>query len=236
MFEVVERLPVKAVASIATARKEVDMKKASVLIAVALVGSALLGTDAGAGGAAGAAGFDAKLLFEYPPAKAAWHSGEGLPDPKSKTSSALHLEQPDPAAPVGTRAGAPIGGAPGVVLTELGFDYRNGDFCSDVDAAAGQLGSPRYKIFTEPDGAEFHFACAAGDAAPTPGFETSWTRVRFTDGDAYSRTGEVWPGFNNVVIRKMFILFGGAEDIAPNFSGLVHLDNLDINGYLIGKR
>ncbi len=207
------------------------MRKLFVSLAAASMACAFIAADAGA---ARPGGFGTKL-FQYSPAEIAWHAGEGLPDPTGKGSSALHMEIPDGAVQ-GTRAGAAISGVSGITLRELGFDYRNGDRCSDIDLVAGQLGSPRYKVLIEPTGAEFHFACAAGDALPTPSYEMSWTRVRFTDADAFSRTGDVWPGFGQVVVRKMFILFGGAEDIAPNFTGVVHLDNLDINGYLIGKR
>jgi hypothetical protein len=63
----------------------------------------------------------------------------------------------------------------------------------------------------------------------------TWSRVRFTDADAvYAGTGPtvVWPGLGVARVRAIHIFFDGGTDVGPGF---VRLDNLDVNGKLMGK-
>lgn len=170
-----------------------------------------------AGGYAQAAGFRT-FLFAFPGHDIAWHAREGLPDNAGQSNHALHMARTDPAA-TGS-AGAVIAGAEGITLSELGFDYKNGEHCTAT--------APRFLVRTEPNGDRYRFGCAGGMHTPAPADMLNWTRVRFTDIDAVLVEGTTpWPGFNNVTVRSLVVVF---DEL-----GVVHLDNLDVNGILIGK-
>lgn len=180
-----------------------------------VVGLSMLGILVG--GYAGASGFRT-FLFAFPGHDIGWHAREGLPENRGGSNHALHMARTDPAAT--GQAGAVIDGAEGITLTELGFDYKNGEHCT--------VSAPRLLVRTEPDGDRYSFGCAQGIHTPAPADMLNWTRVRFTDADAALVEGTTpWPGFNNVAVRSLVVLF---DEL-----GVVHLDNLDVNGILIGK-
>ena len=125
-------------------------------------------------------------------------------------------------------AGARILGGEGQVLTELGFDYRNGGHCGG--------GAPRFNVtvrnsVTNTD--TFHFVgnCAVGTNTPAPQDAAQWTRIRWTPAQA---SPPIPPGSR---IRRLSVLFDegtdqpGAQD--PNGIGLATIDNIDVNGQLI---
>ena len=62
-----------------------------------------------------------------------------------------------------------------------------------------------------------------------------WSRVRFTEEDAVSADGmTAWPGFGAAKVVSMKIVFDEGTDIGPDFSGMIILDNLDVNAALSG--
>lgn len=176
------------------------------------------------------------FLLNWPGYRAAWHQGEGLPGAE-KSDHALHLEKTD--ANTGDRAfgGAAAGflGEEGMALTELGFDVRTsaGQTCT-ADA-------PRYEVSVEDgtaDGAMYVLACSSGLHTP---IAEGWERVRFSEPDAMRlcrpdeadcilpvKTGAVFGG----TLRKITIRF----QLPHGSAGVTHLDNLDVNGTLIGTR
>ena len=108
-------------------------------------------------------------------------------------------------------------------LTELGFDYRNDGHCG--------AGAPRFNVYTTA-GTYFFFGCAYGVHTPVPG-TTDWTRVRFLDADAFPADGVTpFPGFGTAVVIGIDIVFDEGTDVGPGFA---MLDNIDVNGMLIGK-
>ena len=129
----------------------------------------------------------------------------------------LYLQKNGPTA-TNAAAGATIQGVNGIKLTELGFDYMNAGYCG--------AGAPRYNVHLTDGSSYFFFGCAYGlHTALGP----DWTRVRFTDADAYPASpAYVWPGFGNAQVAAVYLVF----DEGP---GAVTLDNLDVNGVLIGK-
>jgi hypothetical protein len=162
--------------------------------------------------------------------QAAWVTHEGLPGAsnKGKSDHALFLQK-DTVTATNAAAQAHISKEQGITLTELGFDYQDGGWCG--------AGAPRFNVVLE-DGSLFFFGCSYGDvtaafAADRDG--QSWNRVRFTDADAvHSGVGPTtaWPGFGNAVIESLEVVFDEGTEVGPGF---VFLDNLDINGKLIGK-
>ena len=149
---------------------------------------------------------------------AAWMTKSGLPD-AGKSNHALYLQKDGPTS---TNASAnaeirwlqkrDISG-----LTELGFDYRNGDHCTTV--------APRFVITV--DGVDYSLGCASGVATPAPDDTVNWTRVRF-GATEFAAAGI--PVTGSITAAK--IVFDEGTDVS---TGNVFLDNIDINASLIGK-
>lgn len=164
-------------------------------------------------------------LFEFDPghtgtAAAAWVKHLGLPqnDPNryalilSKNTATTTLSAP----------GAVINGVKGIHLTELGFDYRNGGHCGD--------GSLRFNVVASdmPNTTRF-YACHHGDAGVSP--QAGWNRIRFNTNNDYAGAPHIPSG---ATILSISVILDEGVDIGPDFSGLVVLDNIDVNGFLIG--
>jgi hypothetical protein len=148
----------------------------------------------------------------------AWMTKTGLPD-SGKSNHALYFQK---AGPTSTNAYAfaqirwlknrDVSG-----LTELGFDYRNGDHCTAV--------SPRFVI--QVDGVDYSLGCSAGSISAAPDDPLNWTRVRFGLAEL-AAAGVPLTG----LITEGSIVFDEGTDAG---TGLIFMDNVDINGSLIGK-
>ncbi|MDB4969522.1 MAG: hypothetical protein JWN44_5211 [Myxococcales bacterium] len=147
-------------------------------------------------------------------------SGPGNSDP------ALLLDKLAPTA-TNAAAGAEIDGASGIVLSELGFDVYRGGHCG--------AGAPRFNVTTV-SGATylFFFGCSDGDHTPSPSKPARFVRVRFHDADARPQltTNPPWPGFGRARIASITIIFDEGTDMG---SGFVALDDIDVNGELVGR-
>lgn len=161
--------------------------------------------------------FAAKAFTEDPDETdtvvAAWLTHVGLPD-AGKSNHALFLQK-DTETATNALAGAQIKWLKGKLvtdLTELGWDYMNGGHCT--------ANAPRFVITV--DAVEFTFGCSSGTASPAPDDPVNWTRVRF-DLSTLPTTG---------TIEDAKIIFDEGTDAG---TGQIYLDNIDINGSLIGK-
>jgi hypothetical protein len=177
-------------------------------------------------------------LFNWPGYRAAWHQGEGVPGAE-KSNHGLHLEKVDANAEDRAfgGAGAPFWGEEGTTLSELGFDVRTtaGQTCS--------LNAPRYEVNVEDgtsDGALYVFGCASGVHTP---IADGWQRVRFGDADAVRLCREGETDCNALLPLPAQTVFGSTvRNITIRFqlpqgpAGVTHLDNLDINGTLLGTQ
>ena len=161
---------------------------------------------------------------------AKWVTHQGLGD-AGKSDHALVLQKNGTTATVAS-AGAAVSKVKNLVLTELGFDIEDGTHCSG--------GAPRYDV-TLTDGSVFFFRCADGDmtswGADSQG--DTWTRVRFTVAVYGGGPTLVWPGFGVAEAQAIHVVFDEGTDTAglPEGTtlGLVRMDNLDVNGKLMGK-
>lgn len=149
---------------------------------------------------------------------AAWLTKSGLPD-AGKSNHALYFQKDGLTATNASASGIirwlqrrPVTG-----LTELGFDFRNGDHCT---AAA-----PRFVI--QVDGVDYSLGCTAGTASPAPDDTVNWTRVRFGAAE-FAAAGIPVTG----TITGGSIVFDEGTDMG---TGSVYMDNIDVNGSLIGK-
>jgi hypothetical protein len=147
--------------------------------------------------------------------KAAWVANAGV------QGHGLFLQKNGTTA-TNAAGGATIDGASGVI-TELGLDYRNDGHCG--------AGAPRFNVNTTA-GTYYFFGCAYGVHTPVTG-TTDWTRVRFGNADAFPANGvTAWPGFGTAVVTSIDVVFDEGTDVGV---GYAWLDNLDVNGTLIGK-
>ena len=181
------------------------------VLALALAGTAV---------AAAPSGFKAKP-WTYDPDRTGtvdsrWIANAGV------TDHGLFLQKAA-TTPTNASAGATIEGVEGITLTELGFDYRNDGHCG--------AGAPRFNVYTTA-GTYFFFGCAYGVHTPVPG-NAGWTRARFGNADAFAADGvTAFPGFGTAVVTGIDVVFDEGTDVGP---GYAWLDNLDVNGTLIGK-
>src|SRR5438034_6371524 len=150
-----------------------------------------------------------------------WVTRVGLADDVGKANHALFLQKDGPTS-VNASAFAVIGGVEGLTLTELGFDYRNDGHCG--------AGAPRFNV-TLPDGKYFFFGCIYG--APHAAPASDWTRITWnqSEGTVFPAGDYVWPEFP-VVVQSIAIVFDEGTDQG---SGFALLDNININGSMIGK-
>ncbi len=161
--------------------------------------------------------FAAKAFTEDPDETdavvSAWLTGQGLPD-AGNSNHALYLQKNAPTA-TNALAGAKIRWLKDKLvtdLTELGFDYKNGGHCT--------ANAPRFVVTI--DAVEFTLGCSAGTATPAPDDPVNWTRVRFSLA-SLPTVG---------TINDARVIFDESTDAG---TGSIFLDNIDVNGSLIGK-
>jgi hypothetical protein len=189
-----------------------------------------------------AAKFDQAKPFQFDPAKtklvnAGWVEGAGCP-----TNSSIDRAEPygqpdpavytDPACPTGdpkdngnegllllktgptpnfAASGAELKNVKGITLTELGYDIREGSHCG--------AGAPRFNVTTS-DGTTYFIGCATGTPTTT---SSAFRRLRWKTG---LPTGTV---------ESISVLFDEGTDTTPGEAGEAIIDNIDVNGTLIGQ-
>jgi hypothetical protein len=127
----------------------------------------------------------------------------------SKTSTASNQAQ----------AGVVIHNVEGISLTELGYDLRSGSQCTST--------SPRFVVVTSDD-VVHKIGCAAGTAQPAP--VTGWKRLRFDPANSSQTVPAIVPGSK---VKTMHLVLDGGPETG---SSLVVLDNINVNGKLIGQQ
>jgi hypothetical protein len=167
--------------------------------------------------------------FEFDPmatgiVDAAWIPHEGLPD-AGNANHALFLAK-DGLTATNASAGAIVQGVEGMTLNELGYDVRNDGHCG--------AGAPRFNV-TMSDGVHF-IGCAAkpGSGTLMDPQGNSWTRKRWTAADLANPLFTFPPIITTVsgTVVRISIVFDEGTDQGQGFT---HLDNIDVNGVLIGK-
>jgi hypothetical protein len=113
-------------------------------------------------------------------------------------------------------AGAEIKGVKGITLTEMGYDIRTGSHCG--------AGAPRFNIVTT-DGVT-HFTGCASPPPATTGASPGWQRLRWTAAQSFPPV--------TTPVKSIAIVFDEGQD-TPFNSGDAILDNIDINGQLVGR-
>jgi hypothetical protein len=156
-----------------------------------------------------------------------WINGTGCPSGKTT----------DPACPTGDKsdkdnaglllvktgatannaaAGAQLKNVNGITLTDLGYDIRSGSHCG--------AGAPRFNVVTN-DGVTHFIGCAS----PPPAVmskSAGWMRLRWLPADAF-------PPITKPV-KSISIIFDEGQDVPGDGSGSAIIDNVDINGKIVG--
>jgi hypothetical protein len=235
------------------------MKRIFALICVAAVLS-WAGVVTHSERAAGAGGFNV-VPFEFDPngthlVGAGWKAGLGCPtnidpacptgDPQDTNNEGLFMAKTGPTNNDAS-AGAAILGVKGVLLTELGYDLRKpGNDPSTISDPRGShcgAGAPRFNITS---GGHLYFI---GCASPPPTMDTplaggmGWQRLRWGGGSpllAFSNDGGC-PGNINpcnitgFLVDNLSIVFDEGQDTGPDNFGFAILDNIDVDGTLVGR-
>ena len=126
---------------------------------------------------------------------------------------------------VDAAAVARVEGVAGLRLDELGFDVFNGGHCG--------AGAPRFNVTTN-DGHVYFFGCAYGNHTAAPDKPATFTRVRFGNADAFPQLASdpPWPGFGNVTVSAIDIVFDEGPDVG---SGFTAIDDVDVNGRIVER-
>ena len=146
--------------------------------------------------------------------------------PTDRNVQGLLLSKTGPTANIAS-AGASLKGVTGSPVTELGYDIRkHGGVGSPYGSVCG-AGAPRFNVVTD---FGTHFI---GCASPPPVSQTlglGWTRMVWSPAQAFP---PIPPG---AAVRAMDIVFDEGTDVAPAHFGLAVLDNIMVNGSVIGLR
>ena len=229
-----------------------------------LFAGAVLSSLALAGAAYGAVTtFHVALAGTYDPAKtflvgAAWQSGIGCPthsriaeypsqtptgvytdpacktgDTRDKQNTGLILAKTGPITN-NAESFVELKDLKGVTPTELGYDIRKpGTDVNDLRGSHCGAGSPMFQLEMQ-NGDVYDVAC--NSPVPTVTTGNGWQRLRWSGstlqgylnggGTAQPITGK---------IKRATIVFQEGQDSGPDNSGLAVLDNIDVNGILVGQ-
>ena len=169
-------------------------------------------------------------------------------DPRDKRNTGLLLAKTGPTNN-NASAGASLNGVRGVSLTELGYDIRKvGDFPVITASGLPSLGfldsrgshcgggAPRFNVVIGGD--TYFIACSS----PPPTIQVignGWLRLRW-GGPALPLLA-FGPGtcapcdISGQPVDRISIVFDEGQDTGPDYFGAAVLDNIDVNGTLIGR-
>ena len=160
-------------------------------------------------------------------------SAAGGGDPKDKHNQGLLLAKTGPTITNFAAAIAELKGVKGITLTELGYDIRKPGAATDSRGSHCGAGAPRFNVETS-DGF-FAIGCNSPPASMAT-LGTGWLRLRWG--------GPLVGYLNNVTlttvtgeVKSITIVFDEGQDTSggPDNFGLAVLDNIDVNGTLVGR-
>jgi hypothetical protein len=135
-------------------------------------------------------------------------------------------------------AGAVINGVKGTALTELGYDIRKpGANNNDPRGSHCGAGAPRFNIVSK--GQRFFIGCNS----PPPNEDDpglGWQRLRWGGSAPLMAFG---PGcgavqpceITGITVDRLSIVFDEGQDTGPDNFGAAVLDNVDVNGTMVGQ-
>lgn len=115
----------------------------------------------------------------------------------------------------------------GVVLTELGFDIYTPLGFDTFDRGSLCGTSTRLDFENSKNDGVYSLNCAEGTHTNLGG---GWTRIRYTsNSEVDTLGGPAWPGFGIAKVNFIQLMNDGADG-----GGTAVIDNIDVNGELIG--
>ena len=170
-------------------------------------------------------------------------------DPNDKRNEGLLLVKTGPTND-DAAAGAELLGVKGMTVGEVGYDIRKPGFRVDpitgihipVDQGDPRgshcgAGAPRFNIVIDGQPNDFYFI---GCNSPPPDMDTpgnGWQRLRWggTAPLMAYKNGTVLTNISGAKVDSIEIIFDEGDDTGPDNFGLAVLDNIDVNGTLVGK-
>jgi hypothetical protein len=132
-------------------------------------------------------------------------------------------------------ATAQVLGVRGKTLSELGYDIRKVGSASDPRGSHCGAGAPRFNIETA-DGS-FYFLGCNSPPADTSTVGDGWIRLRWGGPgplNAFPASGGGAVDIKGKTLKSLSIVFDEGQDTGPDLFGLAVLDNIDVNGRLVG--
>jgi hypothetical protein len=153
-------------------------------------------------------------------------------DPRDKRNFGLLLVKTGPTNNDAS-AGATLEGVRGITLTELGYDIRKPVDPFDPRGSHCGAGAPRFNVTTSDN--VLHFVgCASPPPVQQPPPGNGWIRLRWTAAELALAFPPIAPGST---VKSISIVFDEGQDPsgAPDQFGAAILDNIDVNGVLVGR-
>jgi len=160
------------------------------------------------------------------------YSDAGCPtgDSSDSHNQGLLLVKTGPSVTNFAAAQADISGVRGIHLTELGYDIRKPRSFVDSSGSHCGAGAPRFDVITS-DNVDHFVGCASPPPLQTA-TGLGFLRLRWT---AVQLAAAFPPILPTDTVKSITIIFDEGQDVAPDNFGLAVLDNIDINGTLIGQ-
>jgi hypothetical protein len=121
-------------------------------------------------------------------------------------------------------------------ITELGYDIRKPGPSVDPRGSHCGAGAPRFNIVTK-QGETFFLGCNS-PPAPVQQVGTGWLRLRWGVGaplEAFSASTGALVNVATLDVARLLIVFDEGQDTGPDNFGAAILDNIDVNGVLVGE-
>jgi hypothetical protein len=151
-------------------------------------------------------------------------------DARDKHNAGLLLVKTGPTGNYAA-ATAKLTGAPSHV-TELGYDIRKNMSADSLSGSHCGAGSPRFDLTTA-DGTNYFIGCNSPPAV-VAGASTGWVRLRWLGPVmAFGPAGLV--DVSAISFKSISIVFDEGQDTGPDNFGVAILDNIDVNGTLVGQ-
>ena len=155
---------------------------------------------------------------------ASWVRGMGVPvsDNNDQYKKGLLLSK-NSSSTNKASAGAIITGVSGMSISQIGFDVRDGGHCTAK--------APRFVITTNDNVVHTIAGCSKGTVAqPAPAL--GWKRMRFNVADPT----QAFPPMNpSSTVKSMRVILDEGPSTTDSKAGVVVLDNIDVNGTMIGQ-
>ncbi|HMK20928.1 MAG TPA: hypothetical protein VK466_01255 [Terriglobales bacterium] len=156
-------------------------------------------------------------------------------DSKDKLVEGLVLVKTGP-TPNFASAGADLKGVKGIALSELGYDIRKINAPPDAQGSHCGAGAPRFDVVS--GGVTYFIGCNSPTATSTTAGGNGWVRLKWGDGGSIPAYGPA--GLTNIfsfVVESISIVFDEGQDASggPDQFGLAVLDNINVNGKLVGR-